>query len=426
MSVKNILILVAFLLVSYIFFGLAVDNGFWNEYDFVSLDSSLQMSEDLSQVFNSTAPFKFQPLVYSIHYLLFKRFFFDSRGYFLFNIIIHGLNSFLVYILVHSILRDRSVALLSGLLFACTVGSYGKSVMIMSGAEDLIITSLTLFTMIFYFKNELLGEGKILSFRYLLTLLFFLASMFTRSTSFAILGAFLAFNFFFKREIGKRIFRLSFVLLLIIALAALIVKTTVFNYRPPLYSKDAGLMDYTFYAGKNMINYLVRMIFPIHTSNLVTQSGPAVRFIYRFATEIRILIALTVVSYSFFGFVFGNWAIRFFIAWTYIMVLPFAFFQFPNDWLNIRHLYLVSVGFVTVISSGAIFCSRLISVHKWRRFIPLLVPLMFIILSRFIVVQLDKSYEIKAASPATAQMRETLAEKYPRVTIEDGHLELIE
>ena len=126
------------------------------------------------------------------------------------------------------------------------------------------------------------------------------------------------------------------------AVAALVVKTQVFHYRPPLYTHDPGPIRFVFYAAKNMINYPVRMIFPIHTSHLVAESGPLVRFVYGFATEIRILIALTVISYSIFGFIFGNHTIRFFIAWTYIMVTPFAFFQFPNDWLNIRHLYLVS------------------------------------------------------------------------------------
>ena len=104
------------------------------------------------------------------------------------------------------------------------------------------------------------------------------------------------------------------------------------------------------------------------------------------------------------------------------MILPFAFFQFPNDWLNIRHLYLVSIGFVVVISSGAVYCSRLVSHRKWRRFIPFIVPLAFVLLAGFIVVQLDKSYENKATLSDVAELRESLAEKFPDVIVKDGAL----
>ena len=148
------------------------------------------------------------------------------------------------------------------------------------------------------------------------------------------------------------------------------------------------------------------------------------RFVYRFATHIRILIGLVVLSYSFFGFVFGNRTIRFFIAWTYIMVLPFAFFQFPGDWLNIRHLYLVSIGFVSTIAAGAVYCSRMISENRWKRFMPMIVPIAFILLSRFIVMQLDSSYSVKSASPEMAKYRNALADRYDEVYIDGDSLKM--
>lgn len=422
MKFGNILILCGFILLSYLFFYLSLDNGFWHSDDFLSLEHSIKMLGDTSHAFDSNQPFRFQPLAYLVYYLLFKVLSFNAEGYFLFNIIIHGINSFLVYLLVHTTLKDKTVALLSAILFVFTVGSYGKSVMIASGLEDLLITTSTLLTMIFYFKNELDARGKVLSGWYFLALIFFFASMLTHSTSFSILGAFLAFNFFFRAETSKRVMNPNFLILLVLAIAALIIKTQVFHSRPQFYTSSPGVWSYIYLTFKNVFNYLVRMVFPIHSSHLVAEAGLAVRFVYRFATEIRIIIALTIVSYSFFGFIFGNRTIRFFIAWTYIMVIPFAFFQFPQDWLNIRHLYLVSVGFVVVISAGAVFCSRLILHQRYRRFIPMIVPLFFIILSRFIIGQLDRSYELKATSPATAEMQEALAERYEEVSIVNGEL----
>lgn len=420
---KSLFWLAAFLALSFAFFHLALDNSFWHRDDFGYLDHNLRMTTGKLALFDSEPPLKFQPLVYGISYVLFHQFGFDPRGYFLFNILLHGLNSFLVYLLVRTLLRDGVVAAVSAVLFAFTVGSYGKAIMIMSGLEDLVITTLTLLTMIFYFKNELEGQGRTRSPWFLLSLVFFVGSMFTRSTSFAILGAFLAFNYFFRGDTGHRVLGRNFVILLVIAAAALVVKTQVFHYRPPFYAAESpGPLAAAYSAGKNIINYLVRMIFPVHTSHLVAEAGPVVRFIYGFATAIRVLIALLVVSYSFFGFIFGNHTIRFFIAWTYIMAFPFAFFQFPGDWLNIRHLYLVSIGLAMVLAAGAVYCSRLIAHQRWRRFVPFVVPLFFILMARFIVRELDRSYEHKAASAVTAEYRKALVQKYPWVIIDAGRL----
>ena len=421
-ALKNLALLAVFLGISFVFFHLALDNDFWQSDDFYYLAHNLRMTETRTAVFDTEAPYKFQPLVYGASYYLFHFFKFDPRGYILVNILLHGLNSFLVYLLVRTLLKDRAVALISGLLFVCTVGNYGKSIMIVSGLEDLIITALTLCTMIFYFKSELARGGKNWKPWFILAILFFVGSMFTRSTSLSILGAFLAFNYFFREDTGHRVIDREFGVLLVIAAAALLLKTLVFHYSPPFYTENPGAFKVVLYTVKNVMSYLVRMIFPIHTSHLVTEAGPAVRFVYAFATEIRILIALVVVSYSFFGFIFGNHAIRFFIAWTYIMVLPFAFFQFPADWLDIRDLYLVSIGFVMVISAGAVFCSRLIGQHFWRRFVPFLVPLFFVILARFIIVQLDRNYEARVTLPATAARRAEIVQRYPWVTIEGNRL----
>jgi hypothetical protein len=419
---KSVLILGAALGISYLFFHPTLNNSFWYGDDFTYLSHNLRMTEHPSAVFDDEPPYKFQPLVYAVSYVLFKHFAFEPRGYFLFNMLLHGFNAFLVYLLVQTLLKDRAVALLSGLLFVFTVGNYGKAVMIMSGLEDLIITMLALCTMIFYFVNELKSGGRMRTPWFILTLVFFVASVLTRSTSFSILGAFLAFDYFFRRERGRRVISANFIVLLVIAAIALVFKTNVFHYRPSFYAVTPGPVKFVLYAVKNVIGYLVRMIFPIHTSELVAEAGPAVRFVYSLATEIRIVIALVVISYSFFGFIFGNHTIRFFIAWTYIMVIPFAFFQLPKDWLNIRHLYLVSIGYVMVISAGAVYCSRLIAHHAWRRLVPFAVPAFLIVLARFIVTQLDHSYEIKAASPATIEHLREIAHGFPGVTIEGDKL----
>ena len=77
---------------------------------------------------------------------------------------------------------------------------------------------------------------------------------------------------------------------------------------------------------------------------------------------------------------------------------------------------------VSVIAAGAVYCSRMIAENRWRRFVPFIVPVAFIALSRFIVAQLDRSYEAKAASAEIARYRQTLAESHPEVELEGDRL----
>jgi hypothetical protein len=118
------------------------------------------------------------------------------------------------------------------------------------------------------------------------------------------------------------------------------------------------------------------------------------------------------VSFTVFGFVFGNRALRFFIVWTYITVTPFCFFRFPADWLDIRHLYLVSVGFCMILASVTVLAARLLTHRRWRRFLPYALPLLFVGLSQFIIYQLDTKYERVAEIPAIRQMKEEVLLKH--------------
>ena len=167
---------------------------------------------------------------------------------------------------------------------------------------------------------------------------------------------------------------------------------------------------------RNYAAYLVRMVFPIHSSTLVTDAGGLVRFIYEFATAFRVVIFLCIVSYSVFGFIFGNRVIRFFIAWTYIVVTPFCFFRFPSDWLDIRFLYLVSVGFQMILASGTVLAARLLYQKPWRRRLPYLIPAFFVGLTYFVLQQLDSNYETKASAAQLNTVKGRFYEMYAKRT----------
>jgi hypothetical protein len=196
------------------------------------------------------------------------------------------------------------------------------------------------------------------------------------------------------------------------AIFVLIVKLIVQGEIPGADDIDFNLLS----LARNFAAYLVRMVFPIHSSTLVSEAGPVVKFIYEFATAFRVVILLCIMSFSLFGFIFGNRVIRFFIAWTYIVVAPFCFFRFPKDWLDIRFLYLVSVSFEMILATGTVLAARLLYQRPWRRRLPFLIPIAFAALSYFVLQQLDYNYEQKASSPALDTLKAKFYEEYARRT----------
>ena len=405
---SSVLLYGLLLVTSLLVFSLVRNNTFWHSADFLYLEQSIGVDRSWDEVFVSAPYQPFQPLVKLVFYLEYKLFGLDAKKYYLFNIFIHSLNAIFVYFLVVTLLRDRVIAYLSSFLFACAVGNYGKAVMVVSGINDLLITMLTLVTLLLYFKNELQSGGRILSGRFLGSVLFFVLGLLTKATSFSILGCILAFHYFFRAETKRPVFNRTFLTIAVVAVTALVAKLVFL----PDTSSSKDFVIFGPQVIRNFASYLVRMVFPIHGSSLVSDSGPAVRFVYKLATEIRVITFLCILSYSVFGFLFANRTIRFFIAWTYITVTPFCFFNFPRDWLNIQYLYLVSVGFIMILSSGTVLASRLLYQRRWRRFIPYALPLFFVLLSQFIIFHLDKNYERLAAAPQAQRMTRSIQMKY--------------
>lgn len=393
------------LALSLVFFYATRDNPFWNPGDFLYLHQAIDIGESPEQIFATAPKQPFQPLVNLLFHIEYSLFGLDAWKYYLFNIVVHSLNAFLVAMLVFMLLKDRAIAVVSSLLFTCAVGNYGKAVMVVSGISDLLITLLTLMTLLFYFKNALERGGRILSGWFLAAAICLVLSLMTKTTSFGILGCMLAFSLFFRSETNKPILSRELLIFVVITLAALLTKFALGYEVAAQHEFVFGPFEFL----KNYASYLVRMVFPVHTSSLIDHAGPVVYSIFRAAWAIRLLVLITIISFSLFGFVFGNRTLRFFIAWTYITVTPFCFLEFPKyatDWLDIRHLYMVSVGFSMILASVTVLASRLLWRHRWRCLLPYTLPLAFVALSQFIIYQLDTKYELTAEIPPIQKMAE--------------------
>lgn len=388
------------LAVSFGFYGNALDNGFWHPEDFEVLQAAQELVADPSLLFRHDAMSRFQPVPLTLFMLEYRSFGLDPAGWYATNFLIHAINAWLVFWLVTAFGIDRRVAILSGLLFAMGVGSYGKAVLFIAGAENLLTTTLYLLILNLYIRNDLYGGGKILSWRYFLVLLLFLAVSFARPTAIALLLGLIAYKVFFRGERGqqRRVFDAQLLILVFGALSFWIVRRQTGMVEFALEAAGRNPVDFTLNFFRNMINYIVHLFFPMHFTRLVETGNPLVRAVYAIAPVIRFLLGWAVISYGLFGFIFGNRPIRFFLAWTLISVLPYCAVEFPSDWLNIRYLYQVSIGFVFVLASGTVYSTDLLHRTRWQRWLPLFVPLVFILMSGYITMRLDTKYEIDAAS----------------------------
>jgi hypothetical protein len=180
--------------------------------------------------------------------------------------------------------------------------------------------------------------------------------------------------------------------------------------QPTIFGQDAEQTRFSLLSVKNLFRYLTLMFFPLQKSPLLETAPFWVAWLFEARTVIRFSLTMAIVSYSFFGFVFGSRAIRFFIAWTYITLLPFTAHTEGGQWLNLNHLYLASLGFCVVIAAGASGCSSLLARAGRRRFLPYLIPLVMAAGAVGLTHELDFKYKARAAWPQSQDLREQVRE----------------
>ena len=393
-------------LLSFAFYWKILNNPFWDPEDFNFLHTVILNTGDLSRLFSSHATERFHPIPLIFFQIEYHFFGFHPTGYYAVNLLVHAINAILVHQLVMVMLGDRRIARLASILFVLGVGSYGKAIMFVAGIENLIITSLYLLILNLYIRNDLEQRGRVVSWSYLVVLLLFLMVSYAKPTAFSLLLGLLAYKVFFNRVRGENRKILEPNLVILVVGAVIFWAVREISGVGDFQHAWAGDQPWSFAVRfvKNMLSYVIHMFFPIHISHLVTMGNPVVRALYSAAPVVRWFIGLSIVSYGFFGFVFGNRALRFFITWTFISVLPFCALRFPENWLNIRYLYQVSIGFNFILAAGTVYTMDLLHRRRWRRFIPFAAPLFFILLSGYITSKLDEKYERERRDPQVRAM----------------------
>ena len=398
-------VLLLLLLVVFAAFGRIMSVPLWNETDARILCDAHALSRDPVSMFSHIGFYVSQPVLQLAFLAEYRLFGLDPAGYLAVNLAIHALNAFVVYMLVNMLFPAQRLALLAALLFAFGVGSYGRVFTSIHQMENLLLAGLHLLVMYVFIRNDFRHGGRVVSRLYLVGLVLFLLTGLTRATSFSLVGVLVAYKAFFYRFRGRRILTPDVLVLLAVAILFYWAQER-WGYQVPMVFRDHHPIErFSMMSVKNLFRYLNMMFFPLQSSPLLGGMPFWIAWVYEGRTVIRTLLALAIVSYSFFGFVFGSRAIRFFIAWTYITVLPFTDQTAGGGWLNLSHLYLTSVGFCVVLAAGTVGTSRLLRARPSRAWVPYLVPLVFVTMALGLTDRLLDRNRHLAATPAAIEMR---------------------
>jgi len=394
----------------------------WNPIDFEILRDADVLSSHIAEFFGHLGNAFSQPLLQIGLMAEYRLFGLDPAGYMVVNLVLHGLNAFVVYMLVYMLFPRERLAMLASLLFALSVGHYGKITMSLVGIEPLMLAFLYLVVLYCLIRNDFHHGGRIRSRWYLCGLGVFLLAGLTKPESFSILGSLVAYRFFFYKERGGRAVFPGSLMILIVLGVLFYIAQRIWGYQDPdrLVTENVTTLQAVWYGFKNMFRYLNLMLFPMQSSSMLDSSHPIVQFVYEWRLIIRSLVSLGIISFSFFGFVFGGKAVRFFIAWTYITVLPFTIFSGPQDWLNLKYLYLASIGFCVILAGGTVGCIGLLKKHRWQRLVPLAAPLLFIVMSNVVSARLVAKNRIGARGAEIHELHRLLDEE---LQTRHGHTE---
>lgn len=368
-------------------------NGFWSPEDFHALQSAAEAHA------RGELPFAFWPSLaggYPVNPFLaleFRLFGTEAGAYYTVNLVVHILNAYLAFLLVHSLLHDRRSALVAALLFVLGVGNYGKNLLFASGISSLLYATTCLAATLLYVQNEKRNAGRpwgVFAFGFFGV---FICSLFMKGGMFSVLSCALFYNLFFRRERERPVLHTNLIIGLTVAGLSMFVNEVILDGERTGGSAGSFL--------RNLPGYLILMVFPLQQSELLDKSPPLVRALYAASPVLRFVAGLTILSYSIFGLVFGGRAIRYYIAWMYVLIAPFAFFRYPDDWLNLRFLYLVSLAFCVLLTTASFYVHRLLSHRGARRYLPFAIPAIYVVVSVVLVSELNAKNRALARHPSS-------------------------
>jgi len=134
-------VLLALVAVVFLAFGRLTTTPLWNSLDMQIICDAHVLSLNPSAMFNHVGFYFSQPLLQLAFLGEYNLFGLNGSGYLATNLFVHALNAFLVYMLVNMLFPRKNLAFLAAMLFALSVGSYGRVFTTVHQLEGLMLAT---------------------------------------------------------------------------------------------------------------------------------------------------------------------------------------------------------------------------------------------------------------------------------------------
>lgn len=261
--------LLLLVMVSFLAFVPSLKNGFVNWDDIVYIMNNDMITSfswiNLQKIFSSYFMGNYHPFIllsFSFDYNLFKL---TPNGYHLHNLVLHIINTFLVYaFFFHLLKKNVNVAVTIALLFAIHP-MHVESVAWVSERKDLLYTAYFFLSLIAY--TLYLQRGK--TAYYFLALLFFTFSLLSKAQAVTLPLVLFLIDYFLNRKFDwKSVFEKApfLILSLIFGIVA------IFAQKANSFINPSGipLSDSMFYAPYGLFIYLIKFLFPFYQTAVYT------------------------------------------------------------------------------------------------------------------------------------------------------------
>ena len=302
--------------------------------DFVWRIEAGRSAAEIRHIFSLSVSHFFKPLTHLLHLVQF-RFFPDPHPAHLCGLLLHGVNAFLLFLVVSALSRRKGLALLSALLF-CVYSVSNRSVMWLSGSEITLGATFYLLTL----QGFLGFLERSDRFSLASALLFCLLGLLTKEAVISVVPTLLLIALFWKRErLGITALLFGSLGLLYLALEygiqsdGFLVTQGLYSFRPFLLLENLCLYPFV---------------------SLVPQGHKLLAAL----PQLRLAPFLIMPALALLLLARGGKPTRFLLLWDLLLLAPFLPFNLP---VQPRYLYLPALALCPLLALLLLHCRSLLA-----------------------------------------------------------------
>lgn len=315
----------------------------WDDFYLIVSNPIIKNISNIGKIFatellpNSNYYRPIQTLTYLFDYHIYNL---NFWGYHLTSLIIHIVNSLIVFLLIKKITANHITAVITSLFFVCAP-IHSEAVAYISGRADLLSAFFVLLSFLFYTKQKIVAA-----------LILFILALFSREGTLVLPCIFIVYDFLAMDRKARCNNRKYYTYFFLIILAYALLRMTVLNLpQKNIFLNTRICFNIGFIARlatfiKGIITYLGIIVYSInfHLDRAFLVASNFYNFYTIIFLSITLFISLVIKKIK-----SGGWLIIFGISWFLIFLFPQSNFIFPLT-IAEHFLYLPSLGFFLVLA----------------------------------------------------------------------------